>query len=110
MGARSGPRNNGTVVTATQPALIAPSQQAISVAVLGPRNNTLLPGTRPSVSIRPAMRAARSPSSAYVQEPQSMIIAVRVPRPYAIGESISRSEESRVGKECGGTGQVRGGR
>src|SRR3954465_8997523 len=54
-------RSIGIVVTTTPPALSTPSQEANSIALLGPRRKTRLPGTRPSRSTRSrATRALRA--------------------------------------------------
>ncbi len=47
----SAARSSGMVVTTTPPAFRTPSQQATSQGALGPRNRTLLPGTRPSCPV-----------------------------------------------------------
>src|ERR1044072_447103 len=51
-------RSIGLVVTATPPALSTPSQEANSIALLGPRRKTRFPGIRPSRST--SRRAGRA--------------------------------------------------
>ncbi|MOA68718.1 hypothetical protein D3C78_1964690 [compost metagenome] len=57
-------RSSGMVGTVTSPALIAASQDAAIMGLLGPRSNRRLPGTRPMSSVSTwAMRLLSAASS-----------------------------------------------